>query len=547
MSRRTILWLVAAVALVAGQSGCRGLREYVQNGYKVGPNYCEPAILVADEWLDSTSPRLVRDTTQTQRWWRVFNDPVLERLIETAYRQNISLREAGFRVAASQYERAVAAGNLWPQSQQLFGDYFRNQRSTQTALFPRDLSFPLPPALVVRAFDNWRVGGALAWELDFWGRYRRAIEAADARLDAAVENYDDALVLLIAEVASTYVEIRTLQQRLEYAQENVELQRESARIAQARRDVAAIDAEVDAPQARSNLFQTEAAIYLLRINLRRAQNRLAVLLGMPPHDLTPLLEPPLGIPTAPPTVALEVPAVLLRRRPDVRRAERLVAAQSAAIGIAESNLYPAISISGALQVEAEDFSRLFNSQAWAGNVGPLFRWNVLNYGRLVNLIRVEDARLQQQIAAYQQTVLRANEEAENAIVGFLLLHERIALLRQSVAEAQEAARVTQAKYRAGRIEFNRVFTIEQFLVAQQDQLAQSQGDLAQSLIQLYKAVGGGWELRLEEPQAGSGFPAAVPPAPAPLPAPPPMGPTDSPPAPADQRAQTFRSPRSGEE
>lgn len=529
MSRRTILWVVTA-SLVAVQTGCRGLRDYVQNGYKVGPNYSEPAILVADDWLDSTNPRLVRDATQTQRWWRVFNDPVLERLIETAYRQNISLREAGFRVAVSQYERAVAAGNLWPQSQQLFGDYFRNQRSTQTALFPRNTSFPLPPALIVRAFDNWRVGGALAWELDFWGRYRRAIEAADARLEASVENYDDALVLLIAETASTYVEIRTLQQRLEYAQENVALQRESARIAQARRDVAAIDAEVDAPQARSNLFQTEAAIYLLRIALRRAQNRLAVLLGMPPHDLTPLLEPPQGIPAAPPTVALEVPAVLLRRRPDVRRAERLVAAQSAAIGIAEANLYPAISISGSLQLEAQDFSRLFNSQAWAGNVGPLFRWNVLNYGRLVNLIRVEDARLQQLIATYQQTVLRANEEAENAIVGFLLLHERIGLLRQSVAEAQEAARVTQAKYQAGRIEFNRVFTIEQFLVSQQDQLAQSQGEMAQSLIQLYKAVGGGWELRLEEPAAGGGsFPATVPPA-TPLPPPPDAATGQSPPA-----------------
>jgi outer membrane protein TolC len=219
----------------------------------------------------------------------------------------------------------------------------------------------------------------------------------------------------------------------------------------------------------------------------------------------------------------------------VRRAERLVAAQSAAIGIAEANLYPAISISGSLQLEAQDFSRLFNSQAWAGNVGPLFRWNVLNYGRLVNLIRVEDARLQQLIATYQQTVLRANEEAENAIVGFLLLHERIGLLRQSVAEAQEAARVTQAKYQAGRIEFNRVFTIEQFLVSQQDQLAQSQGEMAQSLIQLYKAVGGGWELRLEEPAAGGGsFPATVPPA-TPLPPPPDAATGQSPPAAGEAR------------
>jgi outer membrane protein TolC len=201
----------------------------------------------------------------------------------------------------------------------------------------------------------------------------------------------------------------------------------------------------------------------------------------------------------------------MRRRPDVRRAERLVAAQSAQIGIAETNLYPAISINGTAFLEADSISRLFNSDAWAGSVGPAFRWNVLNYGRLVNLIRVEEAQLQQEIARYQQTVLEANEEAENAIVGFRLYHDQIGLLNESVTQAKEAVRVTKLKYQEGQIDFNRVFTVEQLLVGQQDQLAISAGNSAQSLIQLYRAMGGGWELRLQ-PLPPVDWPPPIPPA-----------------------------------
>ncbi|MEX2173996.1 MAG: efflux transporter outer membrane subunit [Pirellulaceae bacterium] len=497
----TTALLLAALLL----GGCTtGLREYVHNGFKVGPNYQRPAAPVADEWIDSESGRLQIGPVDDKAWWQLFQDPVLDRLVLTAYQQNITLREAGFRIAEAQSQRAVTVGNLFPQTQELFGDYTRTQRSTQTATFPQGAA--LPPGLIVTNFSTYRLGGALAWELDFWGRYRRAIESADARLDSEVENYDDVLVLLIAEVASTYVDIRTLEQRLDYARSNVALQGESARIAGARLDAAAVDSEVDAPQARSNLARTQAAIQLLEVEQRQAQNRLAVLMGMPPHDLGYLLAGERGIPQAPQTVAIDLPASLLRRRPDVRRAERLVAQQSALIGVAETNLYPAISINGSLALEAATFERLFNSDAWSGTVGPAFRWNVLNYGRLVNLVNVEEARLQQQIAQYQQTVLEANEEAENAIVGFRLYHDQIGYLNESVAQAQEAVRVTQLKYQEGQIDFNRVFTLEQLLVTQQDQLAISAGNSAQSLIQLYRAMGGGWEMRLYPPP-----PVALPP------------------------------------
>ena len=182
----------------------------------------------------------------------------------------------------------------------------------------------------------------------------------------------------------------------------------------------------------------------------------------------------------------------------MRRAERLAAAQSAEIGFAQSSLYPRISINGNLLLEAAELGDLFDSRSWAGTIGPGFRWNVLNYGRIRNNVRVQDARFQQQVAAYQQAVLQANEEAENAIVAFLHYHEQIGLLEQSVHDAQEAVRVAQAKYRSGQVDFNRVFTVEQLLVGQQDQLATAQGNLANSLVQLYRALGGGWELRLGE-------------------------------------------------
>ena len=298
-------------------------------------------------------------------------------------------------------------------------------------------------------------------------------------------------------MATAYVDYRTVEQRLAFARGNADIQRESTRIADARLKVVAIDSEIDAPQAKSNLARTLAAIEALEIARRQTENRLCVLLGTPPQDLGDLLEETTPVPVAPESVAVGIPAELLRRRPDVRRAERLAAAFNADIGVAQSHLYPRIALNGSMAFEAAQFSRLLDADAWSGVVGPSFRWNVLNYGRLLHGVRVQDARFQQQVAAYLQTVLRANEEVENAIVAFLHYHDRLRLLEQSVQNAEEAVRVAQAKYRAGDINFNRVFTVEQLLITQQDQLATAQGNLAQSLIQLYRSLGGGWEIRFE--------------------------------------------------
>ncbi|WP_437185286.1 efflux transporter outer membrane subunit [Planctomicrobium sp. SH668] len=489
--RRLGKLIPACLVSLACASGCTSLKEYVDNGFKVGPNYKRAAAPVANEWIDSQDSKLSTVQPDLRNWWTIFNDPVLDRLVNTAYTQNITLREAGFRIQEAQAMRAVVAGNLFPQDQAVLGGYTRTQTSQQSAFgafaFPR--------------FDNWQIGSSLTWELDFWGRFRRAIETADAQLDASIENFDDVLVILVGDVASSYVELRTLDRRLNVAKTNATLQSESVRVAQVRFDARAVNSELDTPQAKANLGNTLAVVEQLEIARRQVENRLCVLLGMPPHDLTYILEGERDIPVPPPSVAVGVPAELVWRRPDVRRAERLVAAQSAEIGFAESELYPHISINGQLSWSAAEFSDMFKTSAFGGSIGPQFRWNVLNYGRLLNNVRVHDARFQALVATYQQTILNANEEAENAIVAYRHYLNQVEVLDKSALEAADAERVAQIKYREGEIDFNRLFTVQQLLLSQQEALAAAQGNSAKSLVQLYKALGGGWELRLNNQAA----------------------------------------------
>ncbi len=511
-----------ALVLVASLAGCStGLSEYVHNGFKVGPNYGRPAAPVSEHWIDYLDARVHSEPPQHWAWWTVFNDPVLNSLVDNAHQQNLTLREAGFRVAESRALRGFAVGNIFPQFQQAFGSYNRQQISREGVGFGGTgggigagvgggASFP-------RSFSLWTLGTQLAWELDFWGRFRRAIEAADAELDASVENYDDVLVILLSDVASTYIEVRTLEQRLRFARSNVQYQTGSLDLAKIRLEEGAAS-RLDVTQAQTNVAQTAAAIPVLETQLRQAHNRLCVLLGVPPQDLNQQLGAG-RIPLAPAEVAVGIPADLIRRRPDIRRAEREVAAQSARIGIAEADLYPAFTINGSIFLQANQFKDLFRSSAVAGNVGPSFNWNILNYGRIRNLIAAEEARFFREATEYQSAVLNANREAEDAIVAFLQAQVQTARLREGVAAAAESRDLVMELYRGGRADFGRVFVAEFFLAQQQDLLAQAEGDIAQALVGLYRALGGGWEIRLNAPSPATTVGTAPPPAVAPPPEP----------------------------
>jgi NodT family efflux transporter outer membrane factor (OMF) lipoprotein len=468
--------------------GCTSFRDYIGNGFKVGPNYCRPAAQVAPNWIDAADKRVRRDCDDLSKWWTVFNDPTLNNLICCAYHQNLTLREAGWRVMEARAQLAIAKGEIFPQSQTMTGEYSRNVLSKQTA----NGQFINQPF-----FDNWNLGFNLNWELDFWGRFRRAVESNAASLDASVNDYDDVLVTLLGDAAANYVQMRTFEERIKYTQANVQLQRETLTIVEARFK-AGTTSELDVYQARSTLEQTEAQIPELEISLRQTVNQLCVLMGMPPEELRARLGPA-SIPTAPPEVAVGIPADLLRRRPDVRRAERQVAAQSALIGVAEADFYPAFSLNGTLGYSAQQFPDLFRSTALNGNFGPSFQWNILNYGRILNNVRFQDARFQELAAAYQQTVLNADQEVENGLVTFLRAQQRMRSQAAAVEDTQKAVKIVLAQY-PQLVDFTRVTQLEQTLVLQQDVLAQAQGEIATGLIQVYKALGGGWEIRLTDCQ-----------------------------------------------
>jgi len=443
--------------------------------------------MVADDWMDSGDPHVKPQGTEFSLWWSVFDDPVLDSLVATAYEQNLPLQIAGLRILEARAQLGVATGNLFPQQQQAVGSLSRSEFSEN--------SFPFGEIpLAKTAFDTWSLGFDAAWELDFWGRFRRTIESAEANLDARIENYDDVLVILLAEVAATYVQLRTLEERIELARQNVALQQETYRIMKDRVDAGAGE-ELDLQQARSTLVTTKALLPTLKTSRRRTQNRLCTLLGAPPHDVEGELGGSGKIPSTPPEVAVGIPADLLRRRPDVRRAERETAAQCAQIGIAESELYPHISLTGNIAFEAENFSHLFELASIAGSVGPSFRWNILNYGRICNNIEVQDARFHQLVLQYQETVLRANEEVENAITAFLYEQERVGLLSESVEATRRALELATLKHDQGVVDFQRVIDSQRLLVQQQDALAQTRGNVALNLIAVYKALGGGWQLR----------------------------------------------------
>jgi NodT family efflux transporter outer membrane factor (OMF) lipoprotein len=472
-------------------SGCTTLSEYVHNGFMVGPNYGRPPAPVAKDWIDAADKRVRKDEDDLSKWWTVFHDPVLDSLICSAYQQNLSLREAGFRVLQARAQVFIDVGNLFPQTQQMTGDYTRNATSIETARSSPGRG----PSLAKRWFQQWDYGFNLSWELDFWGRFRRAVESDEATLDASVENYDDVLVTLLSDVATNYAQLRTTELRIKYARQNVELQRKTLTIVEGRFKAGAAGVtEVDADQARSTLQQTEAGIPELEITLRQASNRLCILLGIPPEDLKARLGEGV-IPAAPPTVAIGIPLDLLRRRPDVRRAERQAAAQSAEIGVAEAEWYPHIAINGTFGWSAEHIKNLFKEEAFNGTLGPTFKWNILEYGRILSNVRLQDAKFQELVATYQNTVLNAGEDVENGLVTFLKAQESMKLQAASVDNAERAVRIALAQYAAGTIDFTRVTQLETTLVQLQDNLAQTRGQIATGLIQVYKALGGGWQIR----------------------------------------------------
>ncbi|WP_186804770.1 efflux transporter outer membrane subunit [Limihaloglobus sulfuriphilus] len=458
------------------------------SGCSLGPDYERPETQLPQEWLgsdtsESANPEVLRE------WWKSYDDPMLGSLLERADADNLDLQAAMARIEQSRAFRAYASGEKLP-SVDAFGNYTRS-RSSQNIMgaAPGENSF-------------YSAGFDAFWELDLFGRIRRSIESAQAELERSVEDYRNTRVSLFAEIARNYIELQTSQARIEYARTNIEIQRKTLDLTQNRYEADLVP-KLDVSQARLNLANSQSEIPSLRIAETEAVNRLSVLTGTTPDQLRSELIKPRPLMQIEVEPLAGIPAELLRRRPDIRSAERALAAQTARIGQAEALRYPSFSLSGSFGLAAMHYSDLTSWDSRNIEFGPSVRWTIFDSNRLKSLVAVEEALTKQLAANYESAVLRAVEEVENALVGFAQETRRTKALERSVQAAQESLKNVETLYENGLTDFQNVLDVQRSLSLQQDRLAVSRGLILQRSVAIYKALGGGWDSDGEQPQTNS--------------------------------------------
>jgi len=462
----------------------------VLGGCAVGPDFKKPEAPVLKNWGPQGDARISTQTAVDAAWWRNFRDPALDRLIELAFHQNLTLQVAGLRIVEARAQLGVLTGQQFPQVQAVSGTVEGMGLSKYMA---RGLN-------IDRNSFNYQAGFDAVWEVDIWGKYRRGVEAGAANLLATVSDYYGALVSLAAEVARTYTLIRTFEVLLLQAESNARLQETSLQVAESRFRNGATS-ELDVAQATTLLESTRASIPRLQVSVHQARNALSTLLGQAPGTVDNLLDGPKQIPAAPAKVAISVPAEMLRRRPDIQSAELYAAAQCARIGVAKAELYPSFSLFGSigLQVNSSVGGAFFSGDSFVYSLGPRITWPFFNYGRLTNSVRAEDARFQRLLVGYRHTVLKAAQEVEDALVGFIDAQEALLFEQRAVAAAERSQEIAAVQYREGAVDYQRVLDAQRMLLQQQNSLAQSHSDVVVNVIALYKALGGGWQARAGQP------------------------------------------------
>ena len=465
--------IVLAAAITVAISGC-----------KVGPDCRAWHDPLRSDWRLQLDESLRTDGALDQTWWVGFNDPALNTLVDRSVAQNLSLQEAAARIQESRARVGVSRGGLFPTVNQI-DSYKRIDISDNGSPFGiTGLSFP--------PFDLWSTGFDVSWEIDVFGAVRRTMEAARADLDASVENRNALQVTLLGDVATNYVSLRAIEQRIVNAAENVRIQEETVRITQERFNAGTVS-ELDVSQAKTLHYRTQSTIPLLQRERDRTMNRLCVLQGEQPRNLDEIIEPNGSIPQPPSSIDIGIPINLVRQRPDIRRAEWEVVAQSARIGVATADLYPRFSLIGIFTLDSVNLNQLFDADSLAMRVGPEVRWNILNFGRVRSNIAVQDARFDQAVTRYRQAVLEAVEEVENALAGYRRYRESEKGLALAVESARSAARTASEQYKAGAVSFQTLLDAERSLALAQDEHISVQGNVTLSVVQLYKALGGGWD------------------------------------------------------
>lgn len=468
-SRRTCL-LVASFAVLAG--GCA-----------VGLDYRAPPTAAPANWSEAQRAGATDSAVQVLQWWKTFNDPELDSLVERAVRGNHDLRIAEGRLREARALRLGAISDFG-STIDASGSYASQRRSENAPAFTA-------PNLRLNA-DLYDARFDASWEIDVFGGKRRALESATAQLAAIAEGRRDVLVSMLAEVARNYVDVRGLQQRLAITRKNIKAQSEAVEIAHARFN-AGLTSELDVKQAEALVATTQSRLPTMETALKQAVYRLGVLLGQQPGALIAELSADQPIPATPPTVPVGLPSDLLRRRPDVRRVERQLAAATADIGVETAELFPKFSLLGTGGFQSLSASDWFSGGSGYWSAGPTVMWRLLDFGRIRARVSAANARQEQALAAYEKTVLTAFEDVESALVAYANEQVRFDSLNLSVAANRRAVELANELYTKGLGDFLSVLDAERSLYQAEDQLVDSQRTVTQNLVALYKALGGGWE------------------------------------------------------
>jgi NodT family efflux transporter outer membrane factor (OMF) lipoprotein len=463
-------------------------------GCAVGPNFQPPKTTVPAQWSAPMAGGETNLEPSLASWWKTFNDPQLDSLVERAARTNQDLRIAEARVREARAFYRIASSQLWP-TVDAGGSYARENQSKNQPILG---SLPMPSGI---PYENnvYQAGFDASWEIDVFGGNRRAVEAGKAEVAAAEFGRRNVLVTLLGEVARNYVELRGCQRRLEIATNNLKTQEEALALAQDRFKNG-LTSDLDVQQAATLLANTRAAIPMLEAGIQGYIHRLGVLLGQPPEALLAELSAPAPIPSAPPNVPAGLPSELLRRRPDIQQAERQLAASTARIGVATADLFPKFSLTGVAGYESTSASDWFAGGSKFWSLGPTVQWRIFDAGRIRANIRVQDARQEQALAAYEKTVLMSFEDVENSLVAYAKEQIRRRSLEDAVTSSQDSLHLANQLYGNGLASFINVLDAERSLYQAEDALVQSDKAVTQNLIGLYKALGGGWETLEQPPQ-----------------------------------------------
>jgi NodT family efflux transporter outer membrane factor (OMF) lipoprotein len=446
----------------------------------VGPNYSTPDNPVPDFWNTGLQANMDTSTPDIEAWWRKFNDPTLNKLISLAESQNRDLAIAAERVEEARAQRGISRGALFP-TLGAGGGGSRNRSSE---------SLPFMPPNPINIYDT---GLSSGWETDFVGGLRRSVEASSASLEATQEVYHDTMVIIYADVASNYISYRTLQRRISLAQSNIAAQKKSVQITKDRK-TAGLAPQIDVSQAETNLATSQALIPQLQGGLSATLNNLAVLVGRYPGSIGGMLRGSTKIPTPRESLSIGLPANLLRSRPDIRAAERTLAAQTASIGVAQAELYPKFGLSGTFSLQSTSSGNLVDTDSRAYSFGPSFQWRIFEGGRIRESIKVEESRTRQALANYEKTVLQAVAEVESSLASIKYEKRRNQFLDKSVTSAKETASLIVDNYTEGLVDFQNVLDAQRTVFDREDSAAASSGQFAINHVSLYRSLGGGTKM-----------------------------------------------------